>query len=95
MTVFRIVTPGLNQRTGAQIFMNFECDKPSVQALADALGRGDLVVGASLQTRPGGTNTWEVVGRRTVALTKAGVAMIDLSHWRFVERGTPMVEAAE
>ena len=89
MTVFRIVMPGVNQRTGAPDFMHFECEKETVQDLAAALGRDEIVLGQSLFTRAGGPQTWNVIGRKAVGLTRHGVARIEVAAWRFVDAKAP------
>lgn len=86
-SVFRVILPGTNPRTGAVMFVNFECRYPTLDLLVSDLNDGTIVMGSSLFTRKSREEkgVLEVVDRTPYAIGRAGVARIETPVFRFVE----------
>lgn len=85
-SIFRVTMTSVNQRTHEPYWINFECDHETVASLTSDLNEGKLVLGDSLRTaRSGEEGVLEITSRKTVALGRPGIALIETPSFRFVE----------
>jgi hypothetical protein len=95
-SVFRVNLAGINPRTGAAHFINFECRYPTLEHLVSALNDGSIVFGEVLRARPTDERgVLEVIDRRPFALAKGGFGSIATPNVRFVEYDDLIADDAE
>lgn len=84
--VYRVTLAATNQRTKEPYWINFECGYPSLEAFVSELNEGRLVIGDNLRTQrseePGAV---EVIARKTIALGRSGILLVEPPSMRFVE----------
>jgi len=86
-SVFRVILPGTHPKTGALMFVNFECSYPTMDLLVSDLNDGQIICGSSLFTKKSKEerNALEIISRVPYAIGKAGIARIETPVFRFVE----------
>lgn len=85
-SVYRVNLAGINPRTGAAHFINFECSHGSLEQLVADLNDGKIIIGEVLRVRPTADRAViEVMHRRPFALAKGGFGSIAVPDVRFVE----------
>lgn len=86
LAVYRISLPGKKTASGAMRFINFECAYDDFDRLVDELNEDRIINGWSLQTRATSERgVFEVIGREAYALSKHGVALVEIPRVRLVE----------
>lgn len=77
--VYKITLPGLHAKTGAQLYVYFECTYTTLDLLVSDLNDGMVIIGASLWTKRGSEpGVLEIVDRLPYAIAAAGVARIEI-----------------
>lgn len=84
--VYRVTLTTRHPKTHLPFFINFECQQSSLEALADALNSGSVVVGEALFCKADTEkNVFEVVKRKPFAIGRNGVAHIEPPDVHIVE----------
>lgn len=77
--VYKITLPSLHAKTGAQLYVYFECTYTNLDLLVSDLNDGMIIIGDSLWTKRGEEpGVLEVVDRLPYAIAAGGVARIEI-----------------
>lgn len=86
MTIFRIILPNTNPKTGGVVYIDWENDHTSIENLVAQLNDGKLISGTQIVTHWGvGQNVRIIRGRLPHAISLAGVARIEVPPNEYVD----------